>query len=350
MPVLTTTNGSYPKPDYAPIDGWWQRRAPYNPEPTRSHDAFLAAPPPDAQARFDRATRESVRDQVEAGIDVPTDGEIRREHYIYYHCRHLEGVSFANLTATEMRGGSWKARVPTIEGPIAPGAPFLADDWRIAQAVTGVPVKITVPGPMTIADSTADAFYGDRRRLGAALADALNAEIRHLAAAGCEWIQVDEPVFARRPDEALAFGIDHLSRCFHGVPERVKRVAHVCCGYPKALDMDDYPKADPAAYFTLADALEAADIDALSIEDAHRHNDLRLLEKFGSTRILLGLVNIARTRIEPAGEIAERLAAALDHIDAGRLIAAPDCGLGMLDRATARAKLANLAQAAKAVG
>ena len=290
-----------------------------------------------------------MRDQVEAGIDVPTEGEIRRDHYIYYHCRHLRGISFDKLSAKEMRAGVLRADVPTISGPIKPRAPFLADDWRCAQAVTDRPVKITVPGPMTIADSTMDAHYGDERRLGEALADALNAEVRALAEAGCTWVQVDEPVMARCPDKALAFGIDNLSRCFHGVPERVVRMAHVCCGYPSELDVDDYPKADPRAYLSLAGALEAADIDAVSIEDAHHHNDLRLLETFRSTTIVLGVVGIARSRVEPVEEIAERLTEALDHIDADRLIAAPDCGLIMLDRATALAMLGNLVAAAKAL-
>ena len=342
--MITATIGSYPKPGYVLLPG--HNRG----DPTQGYTEFLAAPPPDAEERFAQATHEAVRDQVEVGIDVPTDGEIRREHYIYYHCRHLAGFSFDSLATKEMRNGSWLARVPTIEGPIEAGAPFLADDWRCAQAVSDRPVKITLPGPMTIADSTVDAYYGDERRLGAALADALNAEIRALADAGCTAIQVDEPVFARRPDAALAFGIDHLSRCFHGVPAGgVTRLAHVCCGYPAELDMPDFPKADRGAYFALADALEAAEIDALSLEDAHRHNDLRLLEQFRTTEVLLGVVDVARSRVDPVDEIVDRLRAALDHIDADRLIAAPDCGLVMLDTATALAKLKNLVAAAKIV-
>ena len=347
--MITTTIGAFPKPDYLRVAGWWQARGAGREDPTGNHTEFLADPPPDAEERFDRATREAVGDQVAAGIDVPTDGEMRREHYIYYHLRHLQGFSFDTLTEKEMRNGSWRARVPTVVRPIEAGAPFLADDWRRAQAATERPVKITLPGPMTIADSTADAHYGDERRLGSALADALNAEIRSLADAGCTWIQIDEPVFARDPENALAYGIDHLSRCFHGVPADVTRLVHVCCGYPAKLDEPDYPKADAQAYFVLADALEAADIDALSLEDAHRHNDLGLLERFGSTKILLGLVDTACSRVEPVDEIAERLRSALDHIDAGRLVAAPDCGLIMMDRATALAKLRNLVAAAKSV-
>ena len=350
MAILTTTIGAYPKPSYVPVANWWQVRDVSRANPTRVYDEFLEGRSPGDADLLDRGTREAVRDQVEAGIDIPTDGEIRREHYIYYHCRHINGIDFAGLTTKEMRKASWQAQVPTVRDPVSAGRPFLPDDWRTAQAASERPVKITLPGPMTIVDSTADAFYRDEGKLGAALADTLNVEIRALAAAGCTWIQVDEPVFARHPEKALAFGIDNLSRCFEGLPESVVRCTHVCCGYPAELDTDDYPKADPEAYLAIADELEAADVDVISIEDAHRHNNLALLERFATTRVALGVISIARTRIEPVDEIADRLVAALAHIDADRLIAAPDCGLVMLDRDTARAKLANLAAAAKAVG
>ena len=350
MALLTTTIGSYPKPDDTPVPGWFAIRDVHRAQPTRTYSAFLRDQPADAAARLERATAEVVREQAAVGIDVPTDGEVRREHYIYYHLRHLEGFDFEHLTVQSMRGGSWQAEVPTVVAPLAAGAPFLADDWRRAQAVTDNPVKITVPGPLTIVDSTADAHYGDERTLAFALADALNVEVRRLAAAGCRWIQIDEPIFARRPERALAYGIEALARCFQGVAAPVNRAVHICCGYPAELDMADYPKADPQAYVALADALEAAPVDAVSIEDAHRHNDLSLLERFQTTKVILGVIGIARSRVEPVDEIRDRLAAALDHIDGARLIAGPDCGLIMLDRPTAVAKLENLATAAHSIG
>lgn len=352
MPVLTTTIGSYPKPSYAPGPNWFHvRRSKAQGEwdPTRAYDEALKSMPADAQALLDRAVVEVVREQVSAGIDVPTDGEIRREHYIYYHCRRLEGFDFAGLTKRAMRGGSWVAAVPTVTGPIRAGAPFLVADWRVAQGATDRPVKITIPGPLTIIDSTADKHYGDERRLAADLAAAINVEVRALAAAGCRWIQIDEPVFARAPDKALAYGIDLLARCFDGAAPSAKRAVHICCGYPSALDLETYPKADQGAYASFAAALDAAPIDAISIEDAHRHNDLSLLERFKRKTIIFGLVNIARTRVEPIDEIRARLTKALDHIDASRLIAAPDCGLIMLDRPTVVAKLTNLCAAAALV-
>ena len=123
----------------------------------------------------------------------------------------------------------------------------------------------------------------------------------------------------------------------------------MCCGYPARLDQDDFPKAERRAYFTLADALEGTSIQAVSIEDAHRHNDLALLERFKTIRVIFGAVAIAKTRVESVEEIIARLEAALEHIDADRLIVGPDCGLAMLDRDTALAKLANMTTAARAV-
>ena len=350
MPLMTTTIGAYPKPDFVPIPDWFRAEGgPDTSRPTANYLEAIARMGAEAETLFARGVAQAVADQVEAGIDVPTDGEIRRENYIHYHCRHIEGSDFDTLTPKAVRGGTYTAELPSITGPVRARDHFLADDWRQAQSCTERPVKITMPGPMTIADTTVDLHYDDARKLGADLAEALNAEVRALAEAGCRWIQIDEPVFARKPERALDYGVEHLERCFHGVPAGVHKVMHMCCGYPDRLDREDYPKAEREAYFRLADAVEATCVDAVSLEDAHRHNDLALLERFAKTRVILGVVAIAKSRIEPVEEIRARLAAALDHIEAGRLIAAPDCGLGLLGRDLARTKLANLCEAAKSL-
>jgi len=157
---------------------------------------------------------------------------------------------------------------------------------------------------------------------------------------------LDEPVFARKPREALEYGFENLERSFHGVPDDVKRVVHMCCGYPNALDSEDYKKADAQSYFDIADAIDQSSIDQVSIEDAHRHNDLSLLERFRNTGVILGVVQIAATRVETVEEIAERLGNALEHIEPHRLMAGPDCGLAMLTRETVQAKLRNMCTAA----
>ncbi len=343
--VLTTTIGTFPKPDFLSHREWGRMETATTFDAAYCDDREL-------ETRFILATRAAVTAQVEAGVNVPTDGEMRREHYIFYHLRHLAGVDFENPGRREIRSGAWERDVPRIIEGVRPRGRFLPYDYQIAQSYSSQPVKITVPGPMTIADTVVDEHYGDPRVLNRELADVLNVEIRALVDAGCRHIQVDEPVFARKTEEALAFGIDDLERCFAGVPAEVQRIVHLCCGYPRHVDQpdEDVYKADPAAYFDLAGALDQAAVNTVSIEDAHRPSDLRLLELFENKTVILGLVAIAKSRVEPVEEIRARLVEALDHIDPKRLMAGPDCGLGMLDLATAMGKLDNLAAAALTVG
>jgi 5-methyltetrahydropteroyltriglutamate--homocysteine methyltransferase len=243
MPLTTTTIGAYPKPDYIEVPDWFNiTSGPDTAEPTMGWAKAVEAMGDEAEAIFARGVKEVIEDQVGAGIDIPTDGEVRRENYIHYHCRHLAGFDFENLTEKEVRG-VYSAKLPTIRGPLRAGENFLPHDWRVAQSYTDTSVKITIPGPMTIADTVVDAHYNDAARLGRDLATALNAEVRALAEAGCRHIQIDEPVFARQPENALAYGFENLDRCFHDTPPEVVRTVHMCCGYPDRLDHPDYPKA-----------------------------------------------------------------------------------------------------------
>ena len=257
MPLVTTTIGAYPKPEYVRLPDWFTH--PEGPDaavPTQGWATAMAALGGDAEAIIARGVGEAIDDQIGAGIDIPTDGEIARENYIHYHCRHLDGVSFERLEEKVLRNGAYRACLPAIVGPVRAGAPFLPTDYRRAQSCTDRAVKITMPGPMTIADTTVDLHYDDPRALGRDLAAALNREVLALADAGCRHIQIDEPLFARKPGAALDYGFEHLERAFHGCPEHVTRTVHMCCGYPDRLDRPDYPKADPGSYFQLADAIE----------------------------------------------------------------------------------------------
>ena len=348
MAFRTTTIGAYPKPDYVPIPDWFREESTVAKNPTTALDQCEECSRPEMEELLDRATREVIKEQVRLGIDIPTDGEIRRENYIHYHCRHIDGIDFTRLTEKSMRDGQWVVSVPTVTGLVNAKTKqgFLIRDWQVAQAATDRPLKITLPGPMTIMDSVSDEYYADEKILAADLSNALNIEVRLLAEAGCQWIQIDEPIFARNPNSALAYGIENLERCFHGVPHGVKRVVHICCGYPDKVDNDNYIKAPPGHYFKLAPALDEADIDAVSIEDAHRPNDLALLELFKQTAIILGVIGIARSRIESVEEIVGRLHEATEHIDRERLMVSPDCGLGMLTRQQVTAKLKNMVEAA----
>ncbi|MEM9629420.1 MAG: cobalamin-independent methionine synthase II family protein [Pseudomonadota bacterium] len=346
--MLTTTIGAYPKPDDVPITDWFDKGTD-DAEPTAGYAETLKQYGDRIDAIFDKATIEVVKEQDDLGIDIPSDGEVRRENYIHYHCRHLNGVDFEALSEKQMRG-HFTALLPTITAPVEAGDVFLVRDWQVAQSATRKPVKMTVPGPMTIGDSIADDFYKDPVERGVALAEALNVEIRRLADAGCPVIQVDEPVFARKLDQALAFGLEHLDRCFHKVPKTIERTVHICCGYPDKLDPDDdYPKAPRESYEDLATGLQDVAVDAVSIEDAHRHNDLSLLERFTRTKVIFGVIAIAKSEIEEVEAVRDRLRQALDHIDLHRLMAAPDCGLGLLGRDLARQKLRVLTEAAQSL-
>ncbi len=340
--MLTTTIGAFPKPDYVPVSDWFTNS---DGDYTSAYLSELETAGAEGEAMLDRATTEVVQAQVAAGIDIPTDGEIRRENYIHYQCRALNGIDFQTLSPVRMRGTT-DTLLPTVTASITARQSPLDRDFRQAQTATRNPVKITIPGPMTIIDSIANDHYESDRELAHDLATAINSQVRSLAAAGCVWIQIDEPVMARKPGEALAWGLDELDRCFDGLDGSVQRVVHACCGYPNRLDQEDYPKAPRSSYIELAERLDAGSIDAISLEDAHRPNDLaELLPRFGRTMVILGAVAIARSRLEPVEEIRRRLGQAAELAPAG-LMAAPDCGLGYLGRNLALAKLRHLAAAA----
>lgn len=359
MKIKTTTIGAFPKPSCTPIGDWFpdaededargENRGLLQRWEITEYEESLKHAGENAETEFINAIHEVIDDQVQAGIDIPTDGEVRRENYIYYQCRQIEGIDFQTVTHKSVRSGAFEADLPTITGPVSLSKPVLGRDYQTAQKFTDHPVKITLPGPMTITDSIADNYYNNDKKLGMDLGYALNTEILALAEAGCKNIQVDEPVFARKPEKALEYGIENLERCFAGVPDNVTKIAHMCCGYPNALDSENYLKASPTAYFDIAETLDESSLDAISIEDAHRPNDLKLLEIFKKTSIIMGLIDVAKSRLENSDQIRERIRDCLNHIDHHRIIAAPDCGLGLLNRQLAIAKLKNLCNAAHSI-
>ena len=349
MPIKTTCLGAYPKPEYVPIRDWFQvghDAEDYSDQVLRQ---WTVAETAEAQGLMDKATAQVVADQIACGIDIPSDGEIRRENYVHYQCRHFDGFDFDNLTQRVLRNGAYVSELPTIRAKIGAGdTSALVRDWKMAEAVAKRPVKITMPGPMTISDTTADAFYDDPPALARDLAQALNVQVRALAAAGCRHIQVDEPIFARKPQAALAYGVDALAQCFDGVPDTVTRVMHMCCGYPNRLDDTDYPKADQASYAKVAQAVDGV-VDQISIEDAHRHNPDEVFGLFEKSTLIVGFIAVASSRVEPVEEIRARMQHVLGLMPAERVMAAPDCGLGFLGRDLAMTKLRNLCEAARTV-
>ena len=184
--------------------------------------------------------------------------------------------------------------------------------------------------------------------MGEDLADAINVEIKRLVDAGCKYIQVDEPLFARKPDNALKFGVSNLEKCFEGINDsNIEKITHICCGYPDKIDAIDYPKAPLDSYNKIAKALDKSIIDSVSIEDAHRYNNLSLLSDYEQTKVIFGVIKIASSSIETEEEIENRINEALKYISKEQLILAPDCGLGHLSRELAIQKLRIMSSVAR---
>ena len=347
--MLTTVIGAYPKPEYLKITDWFNANGGTDTaNPTKYYAQEVNQMGGEAEDLFVKAAGEIIQDQVDCGIDIITDGEVRRENYIHYHCRHIDGVDFNTLTEKVARTGNYKCWLPTIVSKVNAQDPFLVHDWKISQKLSSKPVKITLPGPMTIADTIANTYYNSKDKMGFDLAEVINVEIKRLKNAGCRYIQVDEPLFARKPQDAIDFGINNLAKCFEGIEnETVEKITHICCGYPDKLDAINYPKAPLNSYHQIASLLNQSIIDTVSLEDAHRYNDLSLLEKFSDTKIILGLIKVASSKLETIEEINSRLKKAIKYIKKENLIAAPDCGLGHLPRNLAKEKLKIMVNAVK---
>lgn len=363
MPLLTTTIGAYPKDPYRnPYKDWFSDPNMDIVNAQAAWRAVQAMDPAALEKILEIEAGRAVLAQTMAGIDIPTDGEVRRISYVHYPCQHLVGVDMDDMRRVTARDGKWHGYVPTIKEKIAAkNDHYLPHDYLVSQQFTDRPVKITSAGPMTIADSLADEFYGADSlangglgndqywKLVTDLAKALNWELRSLADAGCPYIQVDEPVAARYPDRALYRGFETLEICLGGIPSQTTRIGHFCCGYPLSLDDVTYEKADNNAYEKLADAIERSSIQQVSLEHGHSPMDLSVLRRFNDTQVILGIIAVAKSRVESVEEIKWRLEEARHYIDADRLLAAPDCGLGFLSHELAQEKLGNMTEAAHSV-
>ena len=236
--MITTVIGAYPKPSFLELPDWFKAEGGTDTErPTEGYTKAITKMGNEIKSIFLKATKEVIDDQIECGIDIITDGEVRRENYIHYHCRHLEGIDFEKITKKIARTGNYECWLPTITNKVEAKEPFLVHDWSEAQKLSSRPVKITIPGPMTITDTIANEYYTSDKQLSEDLAQAINVEIKRLVEVGCKYIQVDEPLFARKPKEAIEYGIENLEKCFDSISNSdVKKITHICCGYPDKLD------------------------------------------------------------------------------------------------------------------
>jgi len=297
----------------------------------------------------DDATIVAIHDQQLAGLDVVTDGEQRRRHYISHFCEGLHGFDYSRLVDKVTRGGKYPAKVPTIVDRVRWTGPVQRDDLAFALWHASRPVKFTLPGPLTIADTAhAEGVYRDEAELVMDLAAAVNAEARGLAELGPAIVQIDEPVFNAELDKARDLGIAALNRCVEGLS--CLTAVHVCYGYGTDVVLR-WKNANTSwgQYQELLPLLAESNVDVLSLEFAAPKLDPKVLELAGEKKIAFGCVDVAPQEPEPVEMVAARILAAVEVAGPERLLPSTDCGMAPLDRDLARRKMRRLAEAAALV-
>jgi 5-methyltetrahydropteroyltriglutamate--homocysteine methyltransferase len=328
----TSLVGSYPQPDWL-IDR--ERLRHRFPPRIRARELWRVDPEHLAQAQDD-ATLLAIRAQERAGLDILTDGEMRRESYSNRFATALEGVDIDNPGSALDRSGHPNP-VPRVTGPIRRRNPVEVGDVTFLRANTRRTVKITVPGPFTMAQQAQNDYYASTEDLALGYAEAVNEEVRDLFAAGADIVQLDEPYLQARPDQARRYGVKAINRALAGVTGTT--AVHVCFGYAAIIH------ERPEGYSFLPE-LADADCDQVSIETAQSGLDCSVLGELDGKTIILGVLNLDDHTVESAEQVAERVRRALPYVPAERIVLAPDCGMKYLPRDSASGKLAAMTAAA----
>jgi 5-methyltetrahydropteroyltriglutamate--homocysteine methyltransferase len=333
--LLTTIAGSLPKPPWlAKPETLW---APWllSPETLREgqRDAVLIA----------------LKDQEGAGIDIVTDGEQSRQHFVHGFLEKLDGIDFGKRVTIGIRADRYKADVPTVTGPIRRREPVHVDEVRWARAHTDRRLKFTMPGPMTIVDTLADEHYRDRVALAMDFARVLNAEARDLVAAGLDVLQLDEPAFNVYMDDVKAWGIEALHRAIDGLT--CTTAVHICYGYGiKAnIDWKQTLGSEWRQYEQTFPALAESRIDQISLECANSRVPLSLLGLLAGKDVLVGCIDVASLEVETPEQVADTIRKAMAFVPAERLYPCTNCGMVPLPRTVARGKLRALGEGARIV-
>ncbi|MBU6499522.1 MAG: methionine synthase [Rhodospirillales bacterium] len=288
-----------------------------------------------------------LKEQESAGIDIVSDGEQSRQHFVHGFLEHVEGIDFAQKVRMGIRNNRYDAMVPTVTGPLRLPARVHQAEARLLRAHTGRRVKFTLPGPMTIIDTLADGYYGDRVKMAFAFADLLNQEARGLEADGVDVIQFDEPAFNVYMQEACDWGIEALHRAIEGL--RCTTAVHICYGYGIEANIN-WKKTlgeEWRQYEQVFPALARSRIDQVSLECANSHVPAELMRLLEGKDVLVGVIDVASTRVETAEEVAATIRGALRHVAPERFIACTNCGMAPMERGVALGKLRALAAGAR---
>jgi 5-methyltetrahydropteroyltriglutamate--homocysteine methyltransferase len=328
----TTVVGSYPQPDWlVDQDALRGRHVPR----IRAPELWRVAPE-HLEAAQDDATRLAILDMERAGIDIVTDGEIRRESYSNRFALMLDGIDAERPGEIVGRTGV-VTRVPRAVGPIRRRQPAEVRDAEFLRRNTTRLAKITIPGPFTMAQQCRDDYYGDEEAMAMDFAAAVNEELRDIKRTGIDVVQLDEPWLQARPEQAMRYGVAALDRALRDIPGTT--VVHLCFGYAHMVS------SKPTGYSFLPQLADST-ATQISIEAAQPRLDLGVLKDLGGKGILLGVIDLGTRDIETAEIVAERIAKALPFVAAERLVPAPDCGMKYLGRDVAFGKLRALAEGA----
>ncbi len=328
-PIAATTVGSFPRPS------WLATR--------EGNDIVFNLAGEMLREAQDDATALVIGEQEAVGLDLITDGEQRRTTFINHILAGFAGIDLERRAPKDIRRRAGRQRmVPTIVGKVERRGPILMDDVRFAREHAKRPLKMAVPGPLTVVDTTVDEAYGDEAALAMDVAVALNAELRDLQAAGCDVIQIDEPAMTRYHEKVADFGAAALDRCLDGIT--VLTIVHLCYGYPGTGDPQheyEYPE--------LLGMLMKTRIGGFSVEFARSNYDPALLEACRGRLVMFGCVDPGDTPPEPLDLVVSRIRGALRYVAPEQLLIAPDCGLMTISRELARQKSELLVAAAAEV-
>jgi 5-methyltetrahydropteroyltriglutamate--homocysteine methyltransferase len=334
-PILTTVVGSYPQPD------WLVNRELLKSKlvPRIRADDIWRIRAEDLEEAQDDATLLAIRDMERAGLDIVTDGEIRRESYSNRFATALEGVDSQNpgTTIGRMKG---ETKVPRIVRPVRRVRPVEIRDAEFLRKNTDRRTKITLPGPFTMTQQAKNEYYADEEELAMAFAAAVNEELKDLKRTGIDILQLDEPWLQARPEVAKRYGVRAINRALEGVEGPL--VVHVCFGYAALVT------GKPSGYSFLPELADCS-AEQISIEAAQPNLDLGVLTDLAGKTILLGVIGLGDQTVESVDVVAERIRRGLRYLEPDRLIAAPDCGMKYLPRDVAFGKLQALAQGAALV-
>jgi 5-methyltetrahydropteroyltriglutamate--homocysteine methyltransferase len=333
--LTTTVVGSYPQPDWL-IDR--ESLSSRLPPRVRAREIWRVEEPFLEQAQDD-ATLLAIRDMERAGVDIISDGEMRRESYSNRFATALGGMDLDNPGVAMDRTGHPNP-VPRVVGPIIRTRPMEVSDVEFLRRNTERPIKMTVPGPFTVTQQAQNDYYPDDKALALDLALAINAELKDLKAAGADVVQLDEPYLQARPDKAKAYGVEAINRALEGVEGPT--ALHMCFGYAAVV------RDKPGQYAFLGE-LNDCIVQQVSIEAAQPRLELSALRDLRDKTIILGVLDLGDDQVETAEEVAGRIRAALEHVPPERLIPAPDCGMKYLPRDVAFGKLKALVDGAAIV-